>query len=389
MSYKPSESAAFHGGLGILRGNPIPQTVLCTIDEFFTEDLHNVFISIEKLAGTKNKNIAGFNIDSLKEPENVKDLYVLPYYQNVLLLAYDIDHCKLDNFHSWSDVLNIFSPSEINQAHEDLVYYRSGPVETLSCLLIDAIISGSNVKSEEHYNESTGKVDIKNVLLEIEGKSEIITDELISLRKLMLLSSNTRYLTKDGQGENQNINEKAEKENSEMVNKAKLFICWYSELRDILQFKPELAARIGVCALPGKGFKGDWRIGVLAGSVNYSLGFKVLKKLCSEQEDYKRFVKGIGLPTGDRFFNDIDKEFCKSSKAWPNAQEENTLEKIYQIHKEANMRKDVPKYPKINLALSALFTELIQIQGENDKEIKELIKRNIISKIPLIVEKFT
>jgi len=387
VSYKPSESAAFHGGLGILSGNPIPQTVLCTIDEFFTKDLNNVFISVKKLVGSEKLNdetIAGISIKSLKETDNV-----LPYYENVLLMAYDKKDYEFNNFNSWSEVLNIIDPSEINRVHEDLVYFRSGPTETLSCLLIDAVISGSINSLNKLENDSSEILNIQNVLEEIGGKSDNICDELIALRKLMLLSSNTKYLTKNKSSKNINIYEKTEKKNSKMVDRAKLFICWYSELRDILQFKPELAARIEVCALPGKGFKGDWRIGVLAGSVNYSLGFKVLKELCSEQEDYKRFVKGIGLPTGHRFFRDQDKEFCKSSKAWPNAQEENTLGKIYQIHKEANMRKDIPKYQEINLALSTLFTELVQIQGENDLEVKELIKRNIISKIPIIVKKFS
>ena len=53
------------------------------------------------------------------------------------------------------------------------------------------------------------------------------------------------------------------------------------------------------------------------------------------------------------------------------------------------MRKDITNYQQINLALTTLFTDLIQIQGKNDSEIKDHIKENIIGKIPLIVKKFS
>jgi len=382
ISYNPSESAAFHSGLGLLKENPIPQTVLCTVDEFYL-NFEKVFIPVQKLIDKDKRAIANIDIQKLKESEGVKDLYVLPYYHNVLLLAYDIDFFSDGVPSSWDGILR--KVGEDSEEFNDLVYFKKGPSETLSCLLIDALIAGlsqkniNGFKKEQVLEAICGSLgtstDVKSI--------DLAAKELFALRKLLRFSSNAESWIKG--------NSVNSIESDEMLSRAKLFVCWYSELRDILSVNPELASKIGFCALPGKGFKGDFHIGILEGSVNYSLGLRVLDKLCSEQEDYKRFIKGIGIPSKLRFNAKPDngkQSFSQSFKAWPNASKEFTMQELYKIHDEASSRKEISNYQQINQALAVLFLELIRIDKDNDSEIMASINADILDKIPIILDKF-
>jgi hypothetical protein len=151
------------------------------------------------------------------------------------------------------------------------------------------------------------------------------------------------------------------------------YLCWYSELRYLIERNPQLASKIEVYELPGKGFTGDWTLGILKGSVSESLGNIVLNMLCDEKEDFKRFIQGIGLPTSDKFFNE------KSTfLAWPGSEIENRLSKIFQFYKSAQKRSDIVGYLNIRLALSALFKELIMFENDD-------VYLGIVKRLPMII----
>ena len=155
-----------------------------------------------------------------------------------------------------------------------------------------------------------------------------------------------------------------------------MHICWYSELRELLSRNPGLSDKLEIFPLPGKGFKGDWHIGILNGSVSANLGLRVIEKLCNKNEDFKRFTLGIGLPTRKKFYEKDEGGFL----AWPNSKIEtekkyrsnligekdnkkySNLALIYKIHEQAHERAKINGYIYFKEMLAALFKELILIE---------------------------
>jgi hypothetical protein len=124
---------------------------------------------------------------------------------------------------------------------------------------------------------------------------------------------------------------------------------------------PHLAARLRVTRLPGKGVQGDWYLGVTKGSVSASLGIQIIKILCSEEEEYKRFVRGVGLPVRDKYRGE-QSPFV----AWPRADKDITLKKILDWHDDANVRSKIVGYEKVRTALGELGTQLIYVEEEHE-----------------------
>jgi hypothetical protein len=168
-----------------------------------------------------------------------------------------------------------------------------------------------------------------------------------------------------------------------------MYVCWYSELRELLFRKPDLSNKLKVFALPGKGFKGDWHIGILNGSVSANLGLNVVKKLCNKNEDFKRFTFGVGLPSKSRFIEkEENKIYGKVSEvtkfkkaevfyAWPNSSI--TLDKVYKIHHFANERAKITGYLEFKEQFVALFHWLIMMEFDLENKIK--VKNKKIEKI--------
>jgi len=138
---------------------------------------------------------------------------------------------------------------------------------------------------------------------------------------------------------------------------ASLYICWYSELRHLLSQCNDWAGTFRVAALPGGGFKGDWHLRVLPGSVSQGLGNAVADALTSRDEDYRRFAMGVGLPVGNHD-GDGTSWLGKEFRGWPGAAESVNLEHIYAIHKKAHRRSSIPHYRMITRVLSTLARRL-------------------------------
>jgi len=138
----------------------------------------------------------------------------------------------------------------------------------------------------------------------------------------------------------------------------------------LLHNYPELAPKIEVFSLPGGGFKGDWSLAILKGSVSETLGDDVIKMLSDRKEDFKRFVQGIGLPTDNSVFTEQT-----AFMAWPGSMDHMRLSNIYNIHKKALRRSELDGYLNLRLALSALFRELILMKSEKN------IKTGIVDRL--------
>lgn len=156
---------------------------------------------------------------------------------------------------------------------------------------------------------------------------------------------------------------------------AAVYCCWYSQLRELVRTCPGLARRLNVVALPSRGFRGDWYLGVAKGSVSAELGKQLIETLCSEAEEYERFVCGVGLPTREAFSNRLseesakglypEREFTKDDKtepgfmAWPGAPKTCKLDAVLEIHRNALSRSAIPGYRDFRTVLVTLFRQLI------------------------------
>ena len=139
---------------------------------------------------------------------------------------------------------------------------------------------------------------------------------------------------------------------------AAVYCCWYTQLRALIAEHPELSGELKVIPLPRLGFRGDWFWGVINGSVSLKLGEQLISIICEVSEEYKRFAKGIGLPTRRRF---LEKE---KLSAWPGISHEHcALNQILAIHKNALSRSAIPYYRSFRYILINLFKQAIGWQS--------------------------
>jgi hypothetical protein len=133
-----------------------------------------------------------------------------------------------------------------------------------------------------------------------------------------------------------------------------------------------------ICALPGGGFRGDWFIGILHGSVSRELGQEVVEKLCRPDEEYKRFARGVGLPVSQSFLDENCDYF-----AWPGAIEEPcqhatvSLRRVFDIHQYAWLRSDITRYSNIRSTLSLGAMQLSSV-GEYSAENTPAFIRTVV-----------
>ena len=144
---------------------------------------------------------------------------------------------------------------------------------------------------------------------------------------------------------------------------AGVYLCWYSQLRDLISRHPKLAGKLRVCSLPGGGFTGDWHLGIVQGSVSLALGTSIIDILCSKGEQHKRLARGVGLPVLPEFFADRKKKFM----AWPGSHGI-PLQAIYKIHQEAMSRAHIKGYDRCRSAIVAVARGLAPIENEGRED---------------------
>jgi KaiC/GvpD/RAD55 family RecA-like ATPase len=421
-----STSTAFHDSLGLLRGRPIKKTVICTIDEYsINEDLEDIMVPVNKELIRECK---------INKPSKL-DKYSLPYYDNVLVIVYNSEYntykkeCdKLTNderneinnwkFNSWEDLYNKISELDSSNPQKIEIDFKSNVDETLSCLLLDTIFA-SIEESQLSYKEDEIQLDklIRKLLKKVNG-SDILLKNMFALSKIIRKSKKSKMWR--GGEINEDVNTvkfKNEIKEEKLLPGSIFYICWYSELRELIECYPRLASQLYVYRLPGGGFTGDWRISVMKGSVSVNLGYDVLRILCGEEEDYKRFIMGVGLPTNGRFYKgkNLKKNVDSKFLAWPNSKLlfdkqnqsldekilfdinkdlENTkgrkiiyddipqIFKLYYIHEKANKRSKIKNYKAIRPSLVILFKQLIRLESEVE------IKTIIIDRMKNIIKRF-
>jgi KaiC/GvpD/RAD55 family RecA-like ATPase len=421
-----SSSTAFHDSLGLLKGKPIKKTVICNIDEFSkNEDLKDIMFPVDK------ELIRACKINEL---DNINE-YSLPYYDNVLVLVYNSEYNtykkesnKLTHkekieinkwkFIDWNELKNKITELKKEYPGKIGIDLKTNVDETLSCLLLDTIFASVKESKLKVPKSDILLDDLINKLLKSKYGSKILLKNMSALSRIIKMSKKT-FSWSGGEINEDNVSVKFKNKikEEELLPDSIFYICWYSELRELIENHPPLASQLYVYSLPGGGFTGDWRISLMKGSVSVNLGYDVLKILCSEEEDYKRFVMGVGLPSNGRFYKgqNLKKNVDSKFLAWPNSKllfdnQNNNLDKkilrdinknlvkvkekeityidipqifkLYYIHEKANKRSNIKNYKAIRLSMVILFKQLIRL--ESNVEIKEII----INRIKNIIGRF-
>jgi hypothetical protein len=257
--------------------------------------------------------------------------------------------------------------------------------ETLSCLLLDAVASGYR----DHFEEGQGLNgllsrfvnDVKRInAAENCGKSheapafDQTIAEVTALYNLLQLA-HPRLKPARRKGKKQNPKEV-------LPDDAAAYVCWYSQLRELVERCPNLAEQLYVVALPGGGFTGDWYIGILNGSVSPALGRVILEKIiCTREEEYKRFAFGLGLPNRKSLTG-------TGHMAWPRAWHI-PMEEVLAIHHGALSRCEFSQYRKIRTRLSRLAWQLTAMAGpcleKADETIRDIMKNRMFLELDRVL----
>jgi hypothetical protein len=321
----------------------------------------------------------------------------------VLLLAYRRNWLATFNPKSWNDVLAKARNTPYDKLKappglkiQCLFWYDRTASETLSCALLDALVCQSTQRKKLRDAEKELR-DAEKLSDKIESahmkkknamnKLNAIWSKLIEQTKLTssqkknvqalcalfheMYSPDKCHSNEANQNDEANQKAKAilDAEQQQMPSDAGIYLCWYSQLRDLIKREPRLAQELAVCALPGGGFTGDWFIGVVKGSVSLALGQQIIRMLCSQEEDYKRFTHGVGLPVSKSFYKPDKTKFY----AWPHAMDV-FLKDIKDIYDDAHSRAEILHYRKFHTALSVLARQLappdLSVKATDDEKKK-------------------
>lgn len=395
------QSAEFHEALFFPHNSPIDRTTLCTIDEFSSRGHRNEpgLVALPDVALDSSDASGGYLPVFHGIEKNMR-----PYYANVLLLAFPWkgtdDELKTflepyttetgRRFKDWRSVEQAATgiAAKYPKDGSRLFDYDWTVPETNACALMDAIVSA--VKQEQPMRSLTSPLlalgpDLQAVD-EARGEEirELLTSvwnddhwvplmaEIAALRRL-LKASIPEPKTATG-NEPSGDDRKASRPKTDCFHDdSSMYLCWYSQLRNLISEHPVLSGDLRVCALPGRGFRGDWFAGIVRGSVSLTLGKEVLDILCGKTEEYKRFIQGVGLPTRKSFCptpgqDQNDPKFF----AWPGSHVD--LRNVLEFHADALSRRQIGGYRSFRLALHTVCEQIIAADDDENR-IWEMVSR--------------
>lgn len=358
------ESDVIHHSLEVLRaGAPLDRTVLYTVDEFWetNDKLKERLIPLapEDIAPDLTKTKGGeftardsFAAQRHDEKFGREAQQVWPYYLNVLLLAYrrELDREK-EKARSWQSLKDMLASQRLEEQTDGRLpinrrfWFDISAPETLSCVLMDALLSGWRKREGTRLSKGISEMFDEETHL-----TEAMTKEIRALHWLFQENGFTEMSERN-----------RETYRRVLAPDAGVYVCWYSQLQELVAREPSLATELEVCFLPGNGFTGDWYIGIAHGSVSTDLGATIIRMLCSKEEEYKRSTK-VGLPVRKSWY-DEDAKFY----AWPKGS--NVLARqILEIHQHAGSRADITGYDRIRSTLSMLAGQLTSLTGAPPSE---------------------
>ena len=276
-----------------------------------------------------------------------------PFSRNVLLMAYNSEvpgAGKVKDCQTWTALHSVIrqlsipicpdylkSGDQVSRSGRRFFFDHTAP-ETLACLVMEGIAAGGGIS----WRLNTGKTDSKEVPFPTKFSREtrrLIASEFAALYALMFELAWT-------ENEKQNFSGYTPKTPWErsLAPDATVYVCWYSQLRELFNREPHLARVLKICSLPQKGFRGDWYLRVEPGSVSLRLGKAIVDSLRKTSENFERFREGVGIPVEDAMDT-------TSLLAWPAADKDLKMGQLEKIWNDAYRRSRITNYPRFNRVL--------------------------------------
>lgn len=352
-----------------------------------------------KTLGSEHRRLSS-TFDNLGELCHLK--YVWPYYRNVMLLAYRRDWLTSFSCGSWKEILGSIEENALRASVNIRFWFDLTARETLSCLLLDVLLSADPQRSAK-LKWGLLSSHIKAALENSGRRRRNFTEQITALQTLLGLcledamkrardmasppsqSLTTLPLLSMDQDEGRSSEKKqlawslVRDGKMALPPDAGVYVCWYSQLRELIEREPELVTKLDVRPLPGRGFRGDWYLGILKGSVSADLGSEVIRRLCRQEEEYKRFSRSVGLPVSRKYQEAREGAFY----AWQGGRHV-SVNRIFKIHERAWSRSDIPEYPRIRSTLSALAWQLIRKVGEETPMPAEIVLEKLLCQVEML-----
>ncbi len=293
--------------------------------------------------------------------------------------------------------------SDLNSSNvsvEDVLKEMQEDVRALIKLLAE--LEGHRIQEDTKVKELLELLELKKKLSKMDGDLDSsnvsvkdvlkeMQEDVKALIKLLAELESHRIQKNKKEGDDKaNGDEDISKENGihkrKLSPNASVYLCWYSQLRELIKENEHLTDKLRVCALPGGGFRGDWYVGVAKGSVSVGLGEQLIKTLNTKKEEYKRLHEGIGLPTREDIYTKNKNMNALAPLVW--RQKTNVkLSELREIHRYSLTRAQIPEYREYWQVLSTFCQEAVKKILENDEGtldakadeyIKALKKHNIV-----------
>jgi KaiC/GvpD/RAD55 family RecA-like ATPase len=401
MEFNSGTSGPLHQSLEVLHGKPVDKTVVCALDEFFLSDhapagTRPADVLCDLTSGIKESALGCFRRESWPEDTLPARVVALPYYSNVLALAYREDvlgstlerTIKRDSGRTWSILADAIGKGN----HSPFWGFECGAWsrETLACVVLDLLLSRTDLpvprSVRKVVEEACAGRRLKSLSAEFGALRRLFRNSMRIDHGLFPAGPQTdpgphqkEESTRlppslpSGRGlRPRALTREIEAYSQKLVGNAAIYLGWYSQLRELIDEHPEVGPNLKVIALPGGGIRGDWYLGVVKGSVSVRLGLNIIKILANENEDSRRFIRGVGLPVlGKR--PDGTPVDMKSRMAWYRGKV--PLSAVLKIHKDARSRSRFSDYQGCRETLAAVG-EQIAFTVDGDREsIEALLSR--------------
>ena len=292
-------------------GYPINRTVISVLDEYAIKFCQNRFSPLFK-------------------DRSGKTVSVLPYYQNVLLLA-----LKKNSFRYPQNKCITWKLLDDNNIN----FYTKAD-ETINCSFLDALYSSG-------FELHDGIKSYKDFVDYLDGFLNDPNNSFEQFRAIANIFRRWKVSKNDA--------------NNQTHLQSNGWVGWYTEIIDMFKEK-NISDEFDILALPSGGFQGDWYIGVLKGSASLSLGQKAVDLICHQREEFLRYYSGVGLPSSLNCHTPPH-----SVSAAFNAMNNNesfNLQNILGIHQKAKKRGDIPGYIHFRTLIYFLVSDLASVTKE-------------------------
>jgi hypothetical protein len=335
---------------------------------------------------TSLRMVDEFELEGLNDEQRQK----IALTRNVLLLAYKPEADGIEQCRNWSEIsakaaqaAETAAERRVSQAERgcEVVAYDHQAPETLACLVLDAIFAACGDKAGKTGSKP---IDLRKVIGASKEKKAVrsaIAEELYAMRRAMTL----RFKGRGSPGGGGSGRASPPSSTKRMPGGASVFVCWYTELRDLLRNDSKLANELRVCRLPGGGFRGDWYMRVEPGSVSMRCGDAILQSLRSASENFERFRQGIGIPVK------TETDLAQHLLAWPGAPAGCCLSKATKIWDGAFCRSWVKKYQEISRVLYGIGEAVVaKVPKGGGKDPYDLAYfQDVLERLPSILRAVT